>query len=167
MELEPIDICRAASAGSFVLEAALQLAKHAHRFAKMQICMQQVSLQEVPVLVGSRGIPAIVLVVLESLARFPAKREKPVPGLIERYEFDRIPEVRSIGRIPQVREIIVVAELLEFRPSSQVFRRRWSRLPCDGVPLIPRQSGGNGRCKYGSRCLGLSHGVRQRGCEGE
>ena len=102
MHIQPILIGAAWPAPAPILKAALELPEHSQRFAQMQICVQQVTLQQIAVLIQGVGIPAKVVVILEPLARLAADGEIHIAFGVKRNELDRIPEVRSHGGVAKV-----------------------------------------------------------------
>lgn len=108
IELILIDLW-ARPAYSCVFPFARRFNKDPQVFSEMEIAEQHISLQYVAV--GALGLlsPKRIVKTLVALANFTTDGEIPVPLLIERDVFERIPEVGAADRIAKVREVVIIA----------------------------------------------------------
>src|SRR5229473_5360564 len=97
------------SADSGVFPIAHQFRENAYVFSQVKIANQQIALQQESA--GALGLlsPKRIVKALIAFADFTAQREIPVPLRVERYVFERIPEIIAASGIAQVTEIVIVS----------------------------------------------------------
>src|SRR5271156_3779347 len=79
--------------------------------SQVEIGKEQIALQQVPAATLGLLSPKRVVKALIAFPDFTAERKIPVPSRVERYVFERIPQIITACGIAQVTEIVIVTSI--------------------------------------------------------
>jgi hypothetical protein len=92
-----------------IFPIANQISENPYVFSEVEIARKQIALQRISTRTLRLLSPKGIVKSLVTLANLTTDRQVPVVLAIERYVFERIPEVVATGRIAKVTEIVIIS----------------------------------------------------------
>jgi hypothetical protein len=113
VKIEHILISWPGPAVAAVLEAAFELRKEADILSEVGVGVNHVTLEQVAIIILWPQAPLAIVIVFVALANLASEGQIEIASTVERYEFNGVEEVGSVGRVAEIRVVLVVAKLEE------------------------------------------------------